>query len=1472
MALKDESFPRSKPSKHPTSILPSYRPSIAEDEQLFKSRKRKPTESKSAKPKKRSKKTSKDHNNMQEQNQESNLKKTVIENLTVNRLIENMVVLGCIEEITDFELKFSITGGINVTVPITNISTPYSQLVENFANDQNEHGVEIAKLASLFNMGEYFAIRILSKRICDKFGHSEVIGSINPKDVYHNFSFKTFQRLPSGYNLIAAVLSKEDHGYLMDIGVEDMKAFLPNEDIEQNNNVDLHIGQLIQCSVANVNERSLTLTVDDKMAKKFSIEDDHQPGILFYTPGIKTNATITGTFNHGLELGLPGGYKGFVPRFHVSDDLSVMPKQFQISNTVHGHVMYVHPHTKQVCISLKSKIKSKKIKSLIESIRIGLIIDNAIVCSRTQYGGLTFRLPGNNYAIALKKNLFEAKEFDEDNYDRLYRPGSSHRVRVKKFHLIDNLIEISLRKSFIDRKDLTIDDIDIGTIVEGVVKKYRPDGVYVKIGFGINGFIPNIHLTDTPTLNWEKTRSQFFPLKKRVQCKVLKLDFSSRIPKIALTAKKTLLKMNDEEMFKDLSKINARMSSTGVVCLTTDKGILLEFFNHVRGFIPLKFLATYKIEYPDKVFRLGQLIKCTVVTVDHHAQHMVCSLIDLDETKKLKMNLQIKTKNDTYNSKLKVGQILKRMRIISKTPMKGYDLTDDAQEKIQVFLPLAHLSDDTYISRIMFGTYKVGDIIDELMVFSKDSANVVCVTMKPIFLQKIYPLIMNEHDVQLNSPFPAIVRNVTPTGVFFETTNAQYGVVRRKFLQDGFIDEPQKLGLCRGQTIFVKAIDVSSYEFSGSNDENYLKRFKFSMKLSDVWNRENSNESIEMLKSYLNQLQCIRQSSMENKDEDEKIRLLTSYSIGEVITFVITEINDDHIKMDCSRSGCKNEPTVSGIAMKYETFPDLTISQMGMAIVCDIDFDRKNLILFIQSKPSKLIRLVKNFQRTNLTKIKSNQLIKGTVIHVNPKYILTILGGHLPGLIAYVPSRKHYNDLRHVEKLFTINQSYQFMIENFDNNEDHHIAKVFVILYDNQMKKSIESKKIHSKKPIAHQPPIIEFKNEVITVNVETEQKSKNNHEKQIEKSNLTSTIDRFDWNVLDLSKLTNKRKFEELQTKSDEDSGFNIDSDSDESDAAYDGLNNKKHRNREERGQEARKREMMLREKEQKLTDIDRKPQDEQDFEMAIVAKPNSSYIWIEYMAFMVECKQIDKAREIGERALKKISFREEKEKLNIWTSLLNLENQYGDENSMKELIEKAVKFNDAKTIYSRVAIIYDESERKDDAEQIYQFMIRKFHTNLTVWISFLLFYMKNGQIENGRKLFVKALAAINKQQHIDLISKFGQFEFCYGDCENGKTLFEKLLALYWGRLDKWSIYIDMLIKYTLNDNDNHDDSIEFIRNIFERLLTFKFSPHKMRFIFKKYYDFEMKYSSSSDNGELLERLKQKAAEYVEHGTFFSN
>ncbi len=46
-------------------------------------------------------------------------------------------------------------------------------------------------------------------------------------------------------------------------------------------------------------------------------------------------------------------------------------------------------------------------------------------------------------------------------------------------------------------------------------------------------------------------------------------------------------------------------------------------------------------------------------------------------------------------------------------------------------------------------------------------------------------------------------------------------------------------------------------------------------------------------------------------------------------------------------------------------------------------------------------------------------------------------------------------------------------------------------------------------------------------------------------------------------------------------------------------------------------------------------------DFERELMGSPNSSYLWIKYMAFQVSLGEVDKARAVAEQALQRINYR---------------------------------------------------------------------------------------------------------------------------------------------------------------------------------------------------------------------------------------
>lgn len=58
-------------------------------------------------------------------------------------------------------------------------------------------------------------------------------------------------------------------------------------------------------------------------------------------------------------------------------------------------------------------------------------------------------------------------------------------------------------------------------------------------------------------------------------------------------------------------------------------------------------------------------------------------------------------------------------------------------------------------------------------------------------------------------------------------------------------------------------------------------------------------------------------------------------------------------------------------------------------------------------------------------------------------------------------------------------------------------------------------------------------------------------------------------------------------------------------------------------------------------------------------------------------------------------VGSREEQEKLNVWVALLNLENMYGTEESLKKVFERALQFCEPMPVYQQLADIYTKSDK---------------------------------------------------------------------------------------------------------------------------------------------------------------------------------
>jgi rRNA biogenesis protein RRP5 len=107
--------------------------------------------------------------------------------------------------------------------------------------------------------------------------------------------------------------------------------------------------------------------------------------------------------------------------------------------------------------------------------------------------------------------------------------------------------------------------------------------------------------------------------------------------------------------------------------------------------------------------------------------------------------------------------------------------------------------------------------------------------------------------------------------------------------------------------------------------------------------------------------------------------------------------------------------------------------------------------------------------------------------------------------------------------------------------------------------------------------------------------------------------------------------------------------------------------------------------------------PQSVSDFERLLLGQPDSSSLWIQYMAFQMRLSELSKAREVAERAIKTINIREETEKMNVWIALLNLEVAYGSDETVEEMFKRACQYCDQQEIHEKLASIYIQSGKHD-------------------------------------------------------------------------------------------------------------------------------------------------------------------------------
>ncbi len=188
--------------------------------------------------------------------------------------------------------------------------------------------------------------------------------------------------------------------------------------------------------------------------------------------------------------------------------------------------------------------------------------------------------------------------------------GQELEAKVIKFSRRRNNIVLS-RKALTDvevnaQKAETLANIDVGYMVEGVIKNLTEYGAFVDIG-GIDGLL---HVTD---MSWGRIHhpADQFKVNDHIQVKVLKLDREKE--KVSLGFKQ--LQPDPWSTVVEVYPVDTQLK--GIVSSVTDYGVFVELEAGVEGLVHVSELSwARRSQSPKRMFTKGQEVDVQVLGVD----------------------------------------------------------------------------------------------------------------------------------------------------------------------------------------------------------------------------------------------------------------------------------------------------------------------------------------------------------------------------------------------------------------------------------------------------------------------------------------------------------------------------------------------------------------------------------------------------------------------------------------------------------------------------------------------------------------------------------------------------------------------------------------------------------------------------------------------------------------------------------------
>ncbi|RCI10969.1 hypothetical protein L249_5290 [Ophiocordyceps polyrhachis-furcata BCC 54312] len=740
-----------------------------------------------------------------------------VESLNFKKLVKGSLVLAQVSRIDSLNLQLSLPYNLSGTVSIVAVSDQLTSRLDKAARENDSSDDESAddiKLKSIFAPGQYLRAYVVSTAQESLSGKPRRKIELSLRPAEANSGMNGDDVVPCS-TVMASVVSVEDRGCVMDLGIPGLRAFLPTDKIDSSiNHQRLQPGAVFLCRVsAKVSDGTVAQLslLQGELARVGRVPSEATT-INTYLPGTPATVIVSSVDRRGIVGKVMGHLDVTADVIHsgAGPDGVDLESKYKVGAKVKARVICNFPHAKdpKLGISLLPHVTGLTLKRPVSEdaadklptdvLPVSSLAEKCVVRHVEAEIGLFVDtglpdLPGFVHISRVKDGKVDALYEGSGPYQL----QSVHKGRVVGYSELDGLFHLSFQKSILEQPYIRVEDVPIGAVVTGdidkvLVNEHGVSGLMVKIADGVSGFVAERHFADVRLQHPEKK----FREGVKVKARVLSVNPSTR--RMRLTLKKTLVN-SEAPVATSLDQVSVGMHMPGIIVKLQHNGAQMQFYGSVRGFLPVSEMSEAYIRDPADHFSVGQVVGVHVVNVDAEQNKLIVSCKDPSAFGLDKQNA-IKS--------LALGELVSA-KVTEKT--EDLVLVELEGSQLKAILPVGHLSDKSPTKNSSsFKRISAGQTLSGLMVVDKhEQRRAIILTQKPSLVRafKDNKLPSNFEDVSIGDRLHGFVRDITPTAVYIQFCGGLYALLPKSRLSKEAQSQPS-FGLHKHESIEVKVLSL----------------------------------------------------------------------------------------------------------------------------------------------------------------------------------------------------------------------------------------------------------------------------------------------------------------------------------------------------------------------------------------------------------------------------------------------------------------------------------------------------------------------------------------------------------------------------------------------------------------------------------------------------------------------------------------